>query len=97
MKPRGAPRWRVLVLALVVIGLASACAGQPIAGQPSPTADIDPGSVAGLPVTEGPSGLRAGVSNATLPVRNYAGTDMDRIAVNAVADISAFWTQAMPT
>lgn len=85
-----------MVLALVVIGLVSACAGQPIAGHPSPTADIDPGSVAGLPVTEGPSGLRPGVPNATLPVRNYAGTDADRLAVNAVADISAFLTQAMP-
>lgn len=86
----------VLALALVVVGLVSGCAGQPISGQASPTADIDPGAVAGLPVTEGPSGPRPGVPNATLPVRGYAGTDTDKLAVNAVADISAFWTQAMP-
>ena len=86
----------MLVVSLVVLALVSACAGQQIPGSPSPTADIDPGNVAGLPVTEGPSGLRPGIPDATLPVRDYAGTSMDKLAVDAVSDISDFWTQTMP-
>jgi predicted metalloprotease len=88
-------RWLVALCAVVAV-LASGCAGQEIPGSPSPSADLDPGNVAGLPVTSGPSGLRPGVPDATLPVQNYAGTDMDKLAVDAVSDISAFWTQAMP-
>src|SRR6266567_3526146 len=97
MMRRGARGRHTLVLMLIVAGLLSACAGQQIPGSPSPAAEIDPGNVAGLPVTEGSSGLRPGVVDASLPVGDYAGTDMDKLAVNAVSDISDFWTQAMPT
>lgn len=87
------------VLALVVagaLGLLTACSGQQIPGRPTPTADIDPGNVAGLPVTEGPSGPRPGVPDATMQVRGYAGTDMDRLAVDAVSDIEDYWSQTLP-
>jgi predicted metalloprotease len=96
MMPWRARSRGLLVVSLVAVLLATACAGQQIPGRPSPTADIDPGSVAGLPVTEGPSGLRPGVPDATLAVRGYAGTAMDKLAVDAVSDISDFWSQAMP-
>ncbi|HEX4701560.1 MAG TPA: neutral zinc metallopeptidase [Pseudonocardiaceae bacterium] len=84
------------VLTLVLLVLACACAGQQIPGRPSPSRDIDPVKVAGLPITSGPSGLKPGVPPATLTVRNYAGTDMDVLAVDAVSDISAFWVTALP-
>jgi predicted metalloprotease len=85
------------VLSLVALGLAGGCAGrETIPGNPAPSADIDPADVAGLPVTGGPSGLRPGVPTATLPVRNSGGTDMDALAVDAVSDISDFWTTALP-
>jgi predicted metalloprotease len=85
-----------VVLLLVLVGVLSACAGQAVPGRARPSDDVDPGNVAGLPVTEGPSGLRPGVPVATLPVRDYAGTPMDKLAVDAVSDISAFWAKALP-
>jgi len=85
------------VLSLVALGLVGGCAGpETIPGNPAPSADIDPADVAGLPVTGGPSGLRPGVPTATLPVRNSGGTDMDALAVDAVSDISDFWTGVLP-
>lgn len=93
---RGRRRLAGAVLPLVVLGLLSACAGQEIPGSAHPTGDIDPGNVAGLPVTEGPSGLRPGVPDADLTVANYAGTDMDKLAVDALSDIFDFWKQALP-
>src|SRR6266566_890691 len=90
-------RLAVAVVSLVVLGLVGACAGrETIPGKPAPSADIDPGNVAGLPVTGGPSGLRPGVATAVLPVRNFAGTEMDNLAVDAVSDISDFWAGALP-
>jgi predicted metalloprotease len=91
-------RLAVAVLSLVVLGLVGACAGrEAIPGKPAASADIDPGNVAGLPVTDGPSGLRPGVATAVLPVRNSAGTEVDTLAVDAVSDISDFWAGALPT
>ena len=95
MSQRG--RVAVAVLSLVLVDLVGGCAGtETIPGKPAPSADIDPGNVAGLPVTDGPSGLRPGVPTAVLPVQNSAGTDMDNLAVDAVSDISDFWTSALP-
>jgi predicted metalloprotease len=85
-----------VALCVALLCLATACAGQAIPGQARPSGDVDPGNVAGLPVTEGPSGLRPGVRTATLSVRDYAGTAMDKLAVDAMSDISDFWTQALP-
>lgn len=83
-------------MTLVVVGLVSGCAGQTVPGRARPADDLSPGAVAGLPVTEGPSGLRPGVPNAKLPVHGYAGTSMDRLAVDALSDIDAFWTKTLP-
>jgi predicted metalloprotease len=85
-----------VALLLVLISVVSACAGQPVPGRARPADDVDPGNVAGLPVTDGPSGPRPGVPVATLSVRGYAGTPMDKLAVDAISDISAFWVKAMP-
>ncbi|HEX5401173.1 MAG TPA: neutral zinc metallopeptidase [Pseudonocardiaceae bacterium] len=85
-----------IALALVAVTLVSACAGQPIPGRARPSADVSPADVAGLPVTRGPSGLRPGVPRAKLAVQGYAGTQVDKLAVDAMSDINTFWSQALP-
>jgi predicted metalloprotease len=86
-----------VVLSLVLATVLTACAGQSVPGRARPAGDVDPGNVAGLPVTEGASGLRPGVPVATLNVRGYAGTAMDKLAVDAVSDISTYWAKTLPS
>ncbi len=56
----------------------------------------NPFAVAGLPVTDGPSGPRPGAVNSTLDVSNAEGTDSDILATNAIDDIQRYWTQTYP-
>ncbi|MFI5511475.1 peptidase [Mycobacterium sp. NPDC051804] len=54
----------------------------------------DPFSVAGMPATDGPSGLR---SSAPEPTRDVEGTDdgaIDELARQAISDIEEFWEGA---
>lgn len=56
----------------------------------------DPFSVAGMPATDGPTGLRP---NAEGPTRDIEGTDggeIDRLAGSAVGDIEQYWEAAFP-
>ncbi len=56
----------------------------------------DPFSVAGMPATDGPTGLRA---NAEGPTRDIEGTDgggIDELAGSAVSDIEQYWESAYP-
>jgi predicted metalloprotease len=56
----------------------------------------DPFSVAGMPATDGPTGLR---DNAAEPSRDVEGTDggrIDELGRSAVSDIEEFWAQAYP-
>jgi predicted metalloprotease len=56
----------------------------------------DPFSVAGMPATDGPTGLR---DNAAEPSRVVIGTDngrIDELGRQAVSDIEEFWQQAFP-
>ncbi|AFM18475.1 putative metalloprotease [Mycolicibacterium chubuense NBB4] len=56
----------------------------------------DPFSVAGMPATDGPTGLRP---NAEGPARDIQGTDggeIDELAGGAVSDIEAYWETAFP-
>ncbi|HEX3650841.1 MAG TPA: aminopeptidase [Pseudonocardiaceae bacterium] len=85
-----------VALTLAAVTLTSACAGQEIPGHPRPSVDSSPGDVAGIPVTEGPSGLRPGVRDAKLRVHGYAGSDVDRLAVDAVSDINTYWAKTLP-
>jgi predicted metalloprotease len=86
-----------LVAALVALALSlTACAGQEVTGKASPTTDLDPGTVAGMPVTQGPSGLKPGVATADLPVRGTDHGPMDQLATDALSDITGFWSQALP-
>ncbi|MDV6264686.1 metallopeptidase [Rhodococcoides yunnanense] len=56
----------------------------------------DPFTVAGLPVTSGPSGPRPGVPDSTIEVENAEGTDSDILATNAIDDIQQFWAEQYP-
>lgn len=76
------------ILACCVLGLAG-CAN---------TVDGTPVSqlgnayqIAGLPVVDGPSGLRPHPTSADRAVRGTDSGQMDRLAVNAIADIEDFW------
>ncbi len=56
----------------------------------------NPFNVAGMPATDGPSGLRA---NAASPTRDVEGTDggsIDDLAGNAISDIEQYWESAYP-
>jgi predicted metalloprotease len=56
----------------------------------------DPFSVAGMPATDGPTGLRP---NAEGPSRDVEGTDggeIDELAANSVSDIEQYWEAAYP-
>jgi predicted metalloprotease len=94
-------RARVAVLTLVttmaVAGVLGGCGVQRISGTPKLLGAVDPGTVAGLPATDGPSGLRDGVSPAPLPVENTDSGDVDRIALDTVADVQDYWKKHFPT
>lgn len=92
----GARAGRIALIAVLAAGLLAGCAGQQISGSAQPTGDIDPGNVAGLPVTDGPSGLKPGASSARLTVVNGNGGAMDQLAEDALSDIYDFWSTALP-
>ncbi|PRW64594.1 neutral zinc metallopeptidase [Actinopolyspora mortivallis] len=78
-------------LCLGVTGCSRPINGTPIASG-SPAAD----TVAGLPVSDGPSGLKPGADPAELPVEGGTDGDVDRLAVDTVADVQQYWRQAYP-
>lgn len=90
----GLARLLPVVMALLgVLTVAGACT-RTIPGQGGGV--IDTQSVGGLPVREGPSGLKEGVADAELEVQNADRGEMDRLATNAIADVQKFWAQRFP-
>lgn len=89
-------RGTTVVALLAVIALCVGCSTVEITGQATPAGELDPGTVAGLPVTQGPSGLKPGVANADLNVQNTDNGDMDHLAENALSDIFTYWSQQLP-
>ncbi|MGH3437095.1 MAG: neutral zinc metallopeptidase [Sciscionella sp.] len=81
---------------LTAIALLAGC-GQVVTGKPRASfGDVNPGEVAGLPVTDGPSGLRPGAPAARLPVLHNAHTESDLLAVDTLSDVYDYWHQEMP-
>ncbi|MFI9385735.1 neutral zinc metallopeptidase [Kutzneria sp. NPDC052558] len=78
------------------IALLSNCSAK-VAGTASPLGQLDPGSAGGMPVTTGASGPRPGVPDARLPVANTDNGEMDRLAVNTIADVDDYWADQLPT
>ncbi|MBU9766090.1 peptidase [Mycobacterium sp. TNTM28] len=54
----------------------------------------DPFSVAGMPATDGPSGLRPDAEEASRRVTNTDGGAIDILAASAVSDLEDFWAGA---
>lgn len=57
---------------------------------------VDLTQVAGLAISNGPSGLKPGVSDAALPVNGGDGGKIDKLAANAVADVQNYWKEHLP-
>lgn len=83
-----------IAVALVATAALTACAsvveGDPKGERPDPT------KVAGLEISNGPSGPKQGVPDADLSVENGDGGEMDRLAINTLADVGEFWTAEIP-
>lgn len=54
----------------------------------------DPFSVAGMPATDGPSGLRPDASEPSRDATDTDGGKIDNLAVSAVSDVEEFWSTA---
>jgi predicted metalloprotease len=85
-----------LAAVAVMVAQVGGCGQTKVAGQPSVMDDIDTTDAGGLEVTKGPTGPREGVPNAELSVENGDGGEMDRLAVNAVADLYEYWGEQLP-
>lgn len=82
-------------MVLTCIALVSGCA-HTIGGTPTTSTTTSANEVAGLPVTDGPSGPK---QQPTEPGRPVAGTDhgrTDELARTAVADIEDYWAKTFP-
>ncbi|WP_370591478.1 neutral zinc metallopeptidase [Saccharopolyspora montiporae] len=82
-------------MVLTCTALVGGCADT-IGGTPTSSRTTSATEVAGLPVTDGPSGPK---NQAPEPDQPVAGTDhgtTDELARNAVADVEDFWADAFP-
>ncbi|WNV90086.1 neutral zinc metallopeptidase [Umezawaea sp. Da 62-37] len=88
--------WRRAALAATVsvAALLGACTTS-VGGLPTPERP-DISKISGLEITQGESGAKPGVPDATLAVENGDGGEMDRLAVNTLADVEEYWTQQLP-
>ncbi|OZG31065.1 hypothetical protein BH683_000805 [Williamsia sp. 1138] len=91
---------RVLIGPLfgVVLLMLAACAAsddrrEQVSGD-AVSAFSDPFTVAGLPVTTGPSGLRAGTTGPDLDIRGGTGDQIDELMAAALADLDLYWKEA---
>jgi predicted metalloprotease len=73
---------------LVLSGCTTLLAGKPV------SVFADPFRVAGLPATDGPSGLRPDAAAPTRRVDGGNGGQEDTLAVQSVSDIEQFWNGA---
>ncbi|MGE5697158.1 MAG: neutral zinc metallopeptidase [Candidatus Sericytochromatia bacterium] len=74
--------------ALVFSGCTNLLAGHPV------SIFADPFRVAGLPATDGPSGLRPDAAAPTREVEDSDGGKEDELAVQSVSDVEEFWDGA---
>lgn len=85
-------RWGVAAAAaMLTFSALSACAEAGSAQ--NATSSDNPWQIAGATTSTGPSGPREGVPDSDRQAENGDGGDMDRLALNAVADIEAFWSE----
>ncbi|MEV6335145.1 metallopeptidase [Nocardia vinacea] len=90
------PFRRCLLATLVpvtALALVAGCGHEPAAPV---HAGYDATKVAGLPVADGPSGLREHLPPPAITVDGFTGTQVDQLAANAVADVEDFWRVQYP-
>ncbi|KUI01591.1 neutral zinc metallopeptidase [Mycobacterium sp. IS-3022] len=86
-------RHRIAVaIAVGAAALATACTST-LQGQPV-SVFADPFRVAGMPATDGPTGLRPDAQDPVREVRGTDGSDIDELARQAISDIEEFWEGA---
>jgi predicted metalloprotease len=85
-----------LAAVAVMVAQVGGCSQQVVAGKPSAMSDIDTDDAGGLEVTDGPTGPREGVPDADLQVEGTTGSQEDRLATNAVADLYDYWDEKLP-
>ena len=89
-------RWTRSAALICAAAALSSCAGTPspvvVEGR-GVSMRYDPNRVAGLPVSDGPSGPRSAPPGVTGRVSNTDDGDVDRLALLAVEDIEDFWGQ----
>jgi predicted metalloprotease len=88
---RGARRPALIAFVTVVALATTAACGGGVDGQANTIGDV-----AGLPVTHFESGLRPDAPKSDLQVRNVTGSEEDRLATAAIADIVRYWTDTLP-
>lgn len=87
---------------IAAAALAAGCAAALVAGCATTVSGTavsvfdDPFHVAGMPTTDGPSGLRSDAEPPTREVTNTDGSDIDQLGAAAVSDIEQYWSQAYP-
>jgi predicted metalloprotease len=84
----------VAILVVATLGFATACSGG--SGLASLSGAVDPGNVAGLPVTHFQSGPKPNAPTPALNVRNGDGGEIDKLATSAIADVEKYWAEFLP-
>lgn len=83
--------WVAAAAAMLTVSTLSACSD---ANSTRNAVNPDnPWQIAGATTSTGPSGPREGVPDTDRRAENSDGGQVDRLALNAVADIEEFWTQ----
>lgn len=83
-----------IVLSGVVAVLVAACSTT-VQGK-AVSVFADPFRVAGLPATDGPTGLRPDAKPPSRDVSDSDGGDMDNLAASSISDIEDYWKNAYP-
>ena len=78
------------IAAAISVLMVAACANQ-IHGEP-----ISEGQIAGMAITHFESGLKDTAPTPELSVTNVSDSEEDRLAIAAIADVSAFWSKQFP-
>ena len=84
----------VLVSTAVALAMLPGCATT-VAGKAVSVFD-DPFKVGGLQAVDGPSGLRPDAAKPTREVTDGNGGQIDKIAVQSISDLEAYWESAFP-
>lgn len=84
---------RPLLFGMAIVMCVTAACSSVVAGRAVSVFE-DPFSVAGMPATDGPSGLRRDAAAPSRVVQNSDGGEIDRLAAGAVSDIEEFWSTA---